>query len=503
MQSPLKPISMASLVLLGTASLALGEVTPEEVWQNWQDSSVAMGQTMIAASTTRDGDSLVIKDITIASAVDGVTVEGSLAEVVMTDQGDGTVMIVSAPEFPMKMRAPAHVAGQPDVEMTFLLSHTDWVLLASGTAEDISYDMTAPTITLKLQHAGGPAGQMDNLTVEATLNDLAGTYSTKSDGAGLQVDSDITIAGIALAMMGADPAQGSELRLTSSMEGVAVKSVGAMLQPVTSTAMSAEVLAKMDSTSDMSVASTQFDLEIVDQNGPTSVKGTTGASNVLGKIIGGVMEYSGAQSQIVMTINAPNIPVPDLSVTLDAMNFGIKLPLIPSDVALPFAFSTSLQNLALSDQLWAIFDPTASLPRDPINFVLDTEGMAKPNAMPAPGTEMAGMPAELESLNLKQLRLSVAGADLQGSGTSTFEPAEMGGMPNPNAKLDFTLTGANALMDKLVAAGLITPEMLTMPRMMLAMVARPAADGSDSYESAIEIKDKAIFANGQKLHQMQ
>jgi Uncharacterized protein conserved in bacteria (DUF2125) len=215
-----------------------------------------------------------------------------------------------------------------------------------------------------------------------------------------------------------------------------------------------------------------------------------------------VMDYSGAQSQIAFTINAPNIPVPDLSVTLDAMNFGIKLPLIPSDVALPFAFSTSLQNLALSDQLWAVFDPTASLPRDPINFVLDTEGMAKPNAMPAAGADMAGMPAELESLNLKQLRLSVAGADLQGTGTSTFEPVE-GGMPNPNAKLDFTLTGANALMDKLVAAGLIAPEMLTMPRMMLAMVARPATDGSDGYESTIEIKDKAIFANGQKLHQME
>jgi hypothetical protein len=410
--------------------------------------------------------------------------------------------VTSAPEFPMKMRMPAPVAGQPDVEMTFLLTHQDWVMLASGTVEEISYDMTAPSITLKLQQVNGPSGQADNFVVDATLSDLAGTYGTKTLESGLQVDTDITIAGVALAMVGADPAQGSELRLTAAMEGVAVKSVGAVLQPVTSAAMSPEVLAKMDSTSDVSIESTQFDLEIVDENGPASVKGTTGAATVLAKIAGGVMDYSGAQSQIAVTINAPNIPVPDLSVTLDAVNFGIKLPLIPSDVALPFAFSTSLQNLALSDQLWAMFDPTASLPRDPINFVLDTEGMAKPNAMPAAGADMAGMPAELESLNLKQLRLSVAGADLQGTGTSTFEPVE-GGMPNPNAKLDFTLTGANALMDKLVAAGLIAPEMLTMPRMMLAMVARPATDGSDGYESTIEIKDKAIFANGQKLHQME
>lgn len=503
MQSPMKPISVASLVLLGATSLALGDVTPEEVWQNWQDASAATGQTMIAASATRDGDSLVIKDITIASAVDGVTVEGSLAEVVMTDQGDGTVKVVSAPEFPMKMRAPAPVAGKPDVEMTLLLTHQDWVLLASGTVDDISYDMTAPSITLKLQQVSGPSGQTDNLTVDATLSDLAGTYGTKTVESGLQVDTDITIAGVALAMVGADPAQGSELRLTSSMEGVAIKSVGAVLQPATIAAISPEVLAKMDSTTDISIASTQFDLEIVDEKGPASVKGTTGASTVLAKMSGGVMDYAGAQSQIAMTINAPTIPVPDLSVTLDAVNFGIKLPLIPSDVALPFAFSTSLQNLALSDQLWAIFDPTASLPRDPINFVLDTEGTAKPNAMPAPGADMAGMPAELETLNLKQLLLSVAGADLQGSGTSTFEPAAPGGMPNPNAKLDFTLTGANALMDKLVAAGLLAPEMLTMPRMMLAMVARPAADGSDGYESTIEIKDKGIFANGQKLHQME
>ena len=503
MQSHMKPISVVSLVFLASANMALANVTPEEVWQDWQDASAATGQTMIAAQTLRNGDSSVIKDITLASAANGVTVEGSLAEVTMTDLGDGTVKVTAAPDFPMKMRIPSPRAGKTDLEMTLMLTQQDWVSVASGAPGNIVYDMTAPSITLKLQRINAPAPAGENLIVDATLTDLAGTYGNKTVDGGLQVDSDITIAGVAVAIVGSDPAKGSEVRITSSMEGVTLKTAGAVLQPVISATLSPEVLAKLNSTSEFSIASSQFDMEIADKNGLASMTGTTGASTLLAKMAGGVMDYSGAQSQIAMTINAPNIPLPDLSVTLDAVNFGVKMPLVPSDAATPFSFSTSLQNLALSDQIWALFDPMANLPRDPINFVLDTDGMAKSNGLPTSRADMAQMPFELESLNLKQLLLSAAGAQLQGTGASTFQPAEKGGMPNPNAKLDFTLTGANALMDNLVAAGLLAPQMLTMPRMMLAMVAKPAVDGSDGYTSTIEIKNRGIFANGQKLHQME
>ena len=45
-----------AVVLALAATVARADVTPEEVWQNWQDSYAAMGQTMTAARAARDGD---------------------------------------------------------------------------------------------------------------------------------------------------------------------------------------------------------------------------------------------------------------------------------------------------------------------------------------------------------------------------------------------------------------------------------------------------------------
>lgn len=493
------PMALCFATLWAAPSLA--DITPEQLWQNWQDSSAALGQTIVAGNVAREGDALVITDVTMASAANGTTVEGSLDTLTMTDQGDGTVLVTSSPEFPMKMRLPAAQTGGPDLQISLRLVQEGMTMLASGTGDDIAYTIDAPALTVRLDRIDGPAGQAENLTIDATLTNLAGTYTTKmaqGDAGGVQVDSDITVQGVALAVLAENTAKGSDLRLTAAMEQITSVTSGTLLGPLGYAGGATPPV--MDSQSSVSIAATQFDLEGNDDAGLTTASGTMGPVATQVNIAGGVMEYAVQQSALEVTLNAPGIPVPDLAITLDTANLALKTPIAAADMAMPFAFSTSLQNLAFSDQLWALFDPAGSLPRDPINFVIDTEGMAKPNAMPA--DPAATLPAELESLTLKDLRLSVAGAELVGAGTSTFQ-AVPGGMPNPNAKLDFTLTGANALMDKLVSAGLLTPEALTMPRMMLAMVARPAADGSDSYESAIEIRDKSIFANGQMLHQME
>jgi len=496
--------SISTLALMAAGAVpALADVTPEEVWQNWQDASAAMGQTVVAASVARNGAALEITDAVFAKADQGITVEASLGSITMTDQGDGTVLVTMSPDMPMTMRVPALQAGQPEVDSKFTFGLAGMTMLAKGTAADLTYEVNAPTLAVKMEQASGPAGQAANLTVDATMSNMTGTYGTQTVDGKLTVSSDIAVQGIAAAVVGTDPAKGSEMRLTAAVEGAVSKTSGLVLGAMASLAQSPAAFAELNSTSDMTTEATSFDLEVVDPTGLTKVKGTMGAGTISARFEGGLMDYSGAQNALSMTITAPSIPLPDVTVTLDAVNFGVKLPLVPSDVAMPFAFSTSLTNLALSDQLWAMFDPTSALPHDPVNLVIDTEGMAKPNAMPADAAAMAqGLPADLESLNIKQLRLSVAGAELLGAGTSTFE-AVPGGLPNPTAKLDFTLTGANALMDKLVAAGFLTPDMLTFPRMTLAMVAKPAADGSDKYESVIEFKDKAILANGQKLHQME
>ncbi len=496
-----KSCTLAALFVTATAWPAVGDVTPEEVWQNWQDTSAALGQTVVAGGTARDGDVLTIENVTIASVSAGTTMEASLAQIVMQDQGDGTVLVTMSPDYPVKMRLPPATAGQAEVELNILVTQDNLRMIASGAADAISYDVTAPSVKIKLDRIEGPAGQAANLTVDATLSDLAGTYSTKADEAGVSADTDISIAGLALAVVGSDLADASELRGTAAITGLEMQSSGTLMGAVPVAGMIPEMLAKADSRTQLSTQSTEFEMELAESRGTTSAKGTSGKGEITASMVGGVIDYAGSQQAMALTLNTPSIPVPDLAVTLDTYSFTVKAPLAPIDTALPFAFSINLANLALSDQIWALFDPSASLSRDPINLVIDTEGTTRMAAAMADG-QGTMMPAELETLNLKQLRLSVAGAELTGAGSSTFAPSQ-GGVPNPDATLDFTLKGANELMDKLVASGLIEPQMLTMPRMMLAMVASPAADGSDISTSTIEIKDKSLSANGQILYQLE
>jgi hypothetical protein len=501
MHSHAKSTTVFAALMACAAWPALADVTPEDVWQNWQDASAAMGQTVVAGSVARDGDTLKIEAITLASAANSVTSEGSIEQILMEDQGDGTVLVTMSPDYPLKMRLPAMEAGKPEVELNILVTQTDFQMIASGDADAISYDMTAPTITVKLDRIAGTAAQEANLTLDATITDIAGTYATRKTDAGLQADSDITASGMALAVVGAQPADQSEFRATAAMTGLALKSSGALLGAALAAGADPQIMAAMENSSDITTQTTEFTLEMVEPNGTTTANGTLGQGQVTAKTAGGVMDFFATQSSAALTVNTPSVPVPDMAITLDKFAIALTAPIAASEAALPFAFSIELANLSLSDVLWTLFDPSAALPRDPINLLIDSEGTTKLNAVPPDPSAAQMMPADLETLNLKALRLSMAGAELLGAGTSTFTP-DPSGIPSPNAKLDFTLTGANGLMDKLVASGLIAPEMLTFPRMMLAMVASPMTDGSDGYTSTIEIQDKAVSANGQVLYQL-
>ena len=67
---PKTPSLVAALMACAAwpAGAAWADVTPEEVWQNWQDTSAAMGQTVVAGSVAREGDTLKIGAVTMASA---------------------------------------------------------------------------------------------------------------------------------------------------------------------------------------------------------------------------------------------------------------------------------------------------------------------------------------------------------------------------------------------------------------------------------------------------
>jgi hypothetical protein len=72
-------------------------------------------------------------------------------------------------------------------------------------------------------------------------------------------------------------------------------------------------------------------------------------------------------------------------------------------------------------------------------------------------------------------------------------------MPMPLGEANVTVTGANALIDGLIATGLVAEEDAMGARMMMGMFMTPGAN-PDELTSKIEAKEGfAIFVNGQQI----
>lgn len=484
---------ISSAALLAITGAAFADVTPEQVWQSWQDTSKSAGQIISAESAQRDGNTLVVSNITMTSATPDAQVDGRMAQLRFTDAGDGTVLVEMPPEYPITMTLPAGPDRPKPVEIALDIIQDGMTLTASGDPAAVNYNLVAPNLKIKLNRIDGMAEQ--NLTVEATLADITGSYTTDETAT---MTSDFTIGGIALAVLGNDGT--TEFRLTSAIKDVTLSSTGTMIGAMGGPDFMAALTKGAKSASQMTYGSADFDAELMAPEGPSTAKGTSLSGMISAAIGAEGLDYAVSQKGLSMQVTSADMPVPNMGVQFDELAFGIKMPLVRSDMAQPFGFQTKLTNMALTDEVWALFDPMAALPRDPLNLVIDTEGMMKiTKPLTANPETPSEVPAQLDSVTLKELQLSVAGAALTGTGTGKMDyPAA--GDPVPSGIFDLRLTGANALLDRLVAAGFLAAEDLMMPRMMLAMVGIPDPAGGDALISKIEIKDKGVFANGQKLY---
>ena len=126
------------------------------------------------------------------------------------------------------------------------------------------------------------------------------------------------------------------------------------------------------------------------------------------------LDYSVGQTGITFDATSAQLPFP-VSGKIAVARSGMKLPMGGSDAPTPIGLALTLENLELNEELWALFDPTKQLPRDPATLVLDLEGMGTFNPESA---ETGQMPGAIESAALKALRLKLMGAEVTGTGAA-------------------------------------------------------------------------------------
>lgn len=499
----------ASTALVSTlVAVPAFAVTPDEVWKSWQDLSTSYGQTLTTQIVVQDGSDIVVTGLKISQTDADATVETLIDEAVFRDNGDGTVQVTMSDSVPLTMTVPDE-DGNP-VRIGLQLLQPGLEIIASGDVSATKYDFTLPELTVKLDSIDSP--EPINLTAEASFANLVGSYLFGGPEEARTLDSSFSADSMTVTVVGTDlppeddagaGATPTDMNFQFALTGISGTSAGTILSPVMMADLQTAMASGFASTVDFASAGMTYNLDVTDASGQTRIAGTGGETGFSFAMGDGGFRYGAGSKDVQMTLTVPDIPIPDLTLSYGEAAFNLALPVSQTPEPRDFAFLTRLVDLQVSDQIWSMFDPGNVLPRDPATLIIDTKGKARVTAdLSGPDAMAEGTPpGELHALDIDELRASFAGAELTGTGAFTFDNSDLvtfGGMPAPTGKVDLRIMGANALMEKLVALGILSAEDVMGANMMLSMFANPGP-GADEMSSTLEFRDKGFYANGQRL----
>lgn len=483
-------LAIAAL-LLGTAARA--QVTPEQVWQSWNDYYTSMGQSITTGSQTRDGDTLVLGQVAIGATMPGGSLNITVGDVRMRDAGDGTVEVSFAPEMPVTINNKAK-SGET-VDMAMKVAQTGMSMIVSGTPENMSYAVAAPDLRFGVDSMKVDGAEVP-LTATVALTGTTGTYNVTAQG-GQTIASDFKTDSVTFDLSAKDPKGTGTFSAKGNLSGISGTSKAVIPDGVDMTDMNAALGAGFDASGSFTVGSGTYavDLQEPGQSMSAKVEGEGGNLNFAMSKAG--LTYGGGGKATRMNVTASQLPFP-IEMGYGETAFNLVMPVMKGEAPQPVALLVKVVDLTLSDTIWGMIDAGNQLPRDPATLVVDLSGMAKLTAdiMDPALADTAAPPGEIESVNLAQLLVRAVGAELVGSGAVTVDNSQ--GVPKPVGAVDLKLTGANALLDKLVAMGLLPQDQAMGARMMLGLFAVPSGD--DILTSKIEFRDDGgIYANGQRL----
>ncbi|PWK59862.1 uncharacterized protein DUF2125 [Roseicyclus mahoneyensis] len=496
-----KLLSMTiSAIALSLASPALA-VTAEELWAEWQAQATALGQTMTAAEVVPASGSLTLRGFSSSFSDGEVSTVGRVDEIVMTENADGSVAIDMSDVYAITISF-TDLPGDPPVNIGVNMIMPDLVMTARGDVGARIYDYSASRITFEEGPITGGNGIQPTIDMTIGVEDLTATYQVDgTNPENIAYTTSSEIGGIAGAIdILPPPDEEGRLKLTFALGPTSLTGSG-QLGNLAELASNPEIMpTDFDLNGDITYGSASFEM---------TFEHPTDAFNAFASNEGGslrtVFSESALEYRITTTGSSSYFagggsPVP-IEYSVGSAEIALRVPLGTATDPQPVAARLAFQDVDVGDGVWAMADPAASFPRDPITVIADISGnirvltdLLHPDAA---GAAMFGQsPAELVDMTVNELRVSVGGATLSGSGSATFAP---GPVPMPVGSVDLQLSGGNALLDRLQASGLVPIEQLAMARGLLGAFARPGAT-PDTLESTIQFTEGGgITANGVPL----
>lgn len=499
--------SGAVLVYALATTCAWADLTADDVWADWQAYLGGIGYE-ITGNENRSGGTLTVTDMSMTMALpeEDASFAMSIPEITLEEIDGGKVRLGFPASFPLTITIT--VEDEPPVRGVLTYSHDGLDMIASGTSDEMVYDYSANSITLALASLEADGEQMppEVAQVQFAMNGVQGS-STMKVGEMREIIQSITSQSLTYNMAFNDPDSDDGATVAGAMNAVGIEVAGTIPKQMNA----ADFQNLMDSGFDMRGG---FDFG----SGNTSLSGQGDGENFAynsssqgGQLDysmgGGRMTYSAEQNATQIQVVGSEIPFP-LSLQMAKAGFNFGMPLQAADEEQPFAFGLNLTDFSVPEMLWSMIDPAGALPHDPATVRLSATGMAQilVNFMDpavAETLERTGAaPGELRSLKISDFLVSAAGTRLSGTGDFTFDNSDLesfDGMPAPAGIAALQLVGANGLLDKLVAMGLVQDSDAMGARMMMGMLAVPG-EGPDTLNSTIEITDDGqILANGQRI----
>ena len=505
-------VSGAISPLLLVAHAAHADVSAQDVWADWKSYMVASGYEITANESLAAGI-LTITDFEakmILPEAEDFAMSMALGDMRFEEMGDGTVNIQLPADFPMDIAFSEE--GEGGATLTLTYTHDGAPIVVTGDPDAMVYDYATGKATFALSDLEIEDAK-DEVTfnaIEITFNDLESRTTQTKDGDSRSYDQSLKSASVTYNFDVLVPEDNGAFKMTGDMADFAMTSNSVLPMQYLGTSageFSAALGNGMSYRLDANYGSNTSNVSVEAEDGSFVAQGE-GASGFLSLAMDEKgLDYRVSNKDMTSSVMGSDIPFPmTLNIAEAAMN--LAMPILESDAEQDFALGLSLRDFEIPDLVWGLLDPTGQLPHDPATFVLDLTGKAKLLFNFDDEDEIAALekgeltPGELNAITVNELRLSAVGAEISGTGDFTFNNEDLqtfDGFPAPDGEANFKLVGANTLIDKLIAMGLVKESDALGARMMMGLFTTPG-EGDDTLTSRIQVEeDGKVLANGQRL----
>jgi len=487
--------TIALSAALTAASPALANTTAAEVWEEWQAQATLTGQTIDATVTTTD-TGLTLTNFTSLFEQDGVVLRGAIDEVQLAENPDGTVSVAFSELYSITFTFGVEPSDPPgNIELQ--LRHENLDIRVSGDAGARVYTYSADQLTISEGAIWGGDGEAPAIDLDVVMTDVSSIYQlTGTDPESMRFTSEGSIGGLSMALeVTSDAPRGGQIKAALVMGSLQSVSSGTVLSLGSFDQFSGNMPEGFELSGTTTYGSIGFEMQYMDPDDSfEAVYSNTGGS--IGATVSSEMiTYDIAATGMNTRVSGSEIPVP-VEISLGSSELSMAIPLAASDEPQDMGLRVAIQDLVVGESLLGMIDPGRAFPRDPASILLDATGQVQVfidliNMDPA---TLQGPPGELRSLSVNELRVAVGGAELTGTADFTFAPGQTEPMPVGSA--DLQLSGGNALLDALMAGGLIPNEQGAFVRGAANVFARPGAL-PDTLETTVQFgADGSITANG-------